>query len=450
MNDKAIKTKAIPGQVSSYYVSGDEKNLVIKESSQFTDPRFDNAPYIPPPVSPDVVCTLFEQNPFHLRAIKLKAICTAGSGYDIKPDDPQKSDYQNDSEYIKLKEFLDDPNDDDEVFEDLMTNLACDYFLYGYCFLETVRGLGGELTEIYNLRSYNTFVKKKGQYPFYLQKGVNKEVTFKPFGKYKNSKTDAEAVMIKSYHPKTKYYGFPDWFSSTGDLVLDRSIVEHAIRNFENNLMLQFMIIVEGGELDAEGMKNMQKFLRGNYKGVSNAGKTIVLKSDSPDVKIKIEKLSEGVKESGFIGTREQSRDYILASHGIASILLGVKIKGQLGGTTEARDLFKIFNETVIRPEKRKFQKIINKTLREGLGINNFHIEFRDLKIETFKDMGILVELLVRSGLLEENEGRALLNFDPKDTDKDDDGIDDNEETDEEKKLEKIDLTIKRLATLIN
>jgi capsid portal protein len=261
---------------------------------------------------------------------------------------------------------------------------------YGHGYLEIVSNNKNELSEIYNLRAYNCFPKLHYKKLYYIQKnsGSSKDVWFKPLGSdvtipnTSDQKEVNEILVIKNFNPRTKYFGFPEWYSATADLVLDRSVIECRIREFDNNLMIQFMIICEGGELDSDGLRKIKKFLASNYKGVSNAGKALYINSDHPDVKIRIERLDKDIREVGYIRTREQNRDFISAADGTAPILFGAKVAGQLGGTTEIKDLFKILDETVIKPEKRTFTAKLKYLFKTKLGINNFFLEPKELTIE--------------------------------------------------------------------
>lgn len=424
-NKKNIVIPVKPtGKVSCEFLtvdfSGVSKEEIKKSTSQNENPSGKNSNHLSPPVNPEIVARFFEQNPFHFRAIMFKALCVAGVGYDVTPVDTKLEDYFDDEEYLKLKNFIEHPNEEGEVFEDIMVSWYAERFNYGHGYLEIVSTLKGELAEIYNLRALNCFPKIYYDNLYYIQRNFNKDVWFKPLGSdlkvlssMKQSEMN-EVCALKNYNLRTKYFGYPEWYSATADLVLDRSVIEYRIRQFDNNLMIQFMIICEGGELDANALIKIKKFLASNYKGVENAGKVLYLNSDHPDVKIRIEKLDKESREVGYLMTREQNRDFILAAHGVASILLGAKTKGQLGGTTEIKDLFKIFNETIVKPEKRTLKAKLNNLFKTKLGITKFYLEPKELTIDTLKEMVEYVTRLREVDIIDVNEARKEFDWEPR------------------------------------
>lgn len=418
------KTPVIPvkvtGKVSAHVVSIDY-GTIAKSSAQIEDSKTRYSTYLPPPVSAKVAIQFYNQHPYHARAITLKALCIAGIGYDINPIDAKDEDYFDDPEYLKLKAFCDNPNLEAEVFEDLIINWLTERYIHGQGYLEIVPNAKGELAEIYNLRSFNCFPKLYYNNLYYFQKNLNKDVWFQPFNSGLNvpqsvsQKQLNEVLVLKNYNPETKYFGLPEWYSATGDLVLDRSVIEYRIREFENNLLIQFIIICEGGEIDEDGLSMVQKFLSSNFKGVQNAGKVLYLNSDHPEVKIRIEKIDKDIREAGYISTREQSRDFILAADGVPSILLGAKTKGQLGGTTELKDMFNILNETIIKPQKKTTESKLNQLFRLRLGITKFKLLFKELTVDSLAEIVEYVSKMKDAGIIGENEARQEIGYEPRD-----------------------------------
>ncbi len=410
------------GKVSSAFITMDSftsieaavgmsgANSEVRKSSAQQDIAVPNTTYIPPPINPVTAYKIFTQDAFHARACYFIAHCIAGVGYDIIPYDEAKTDFQNDAEYKKLKDFCANPNADGDKMPRLTVAAELEQQIYGYSYYEVVSNKGGELAEIYNLRAINTYAKLFYNNLFYIQRVRGIDTWFRKINSDAGIYTNANEVLeLQQYNPRTKYYGLAPWYSATPDLAISSKIIEYRLKKFDNNLLIQFMIICEGGELDTGAINDIKKFLSSNFKGTANAGKVLYLNSNHPDVKIRIERIDSDMPESGFIQTRDQSRDYISVAHGIAPILMGAIVKGQLGATTAIKDLFKIFNETIAKPRKEYHEDRLNYLFRTKLGINNYKFQFRELTIETLKDLVMYAQALVPAGIITADEARADL-----------------------------------------
>lgn len=367
---------------------------------------------ITPPVDPDTLAEFRTYNAYHDRSIRLKALAVAYQGYDVLPVDSNDEDYEDNPEYKKVVEFTDKPNEMGEDFIDIIYGYAEDFYTFRSAYLEVVRNLKGELKEIYNMRAPYVRIKKKGSRVSFVQKDGAKEVEFQLFtGDPKQDKKQNEVLWLKDYYSKSKYYGIPDYYSAMGDLTLDRSSVEYNIRRFKNGLMIDFIIVVEGGEVDSKVLEDINKFLKTNYQGLANAGKALYLNSDTPDVKIRIEKVSAEVKEASFIKQREFSREVIMVGHGTNAKVLGLQTPGQLGGG-ESDSQFRIFEETITKPDRLRIQRKLNLLVKYGLGVENFYIQLRELNVDSFKDLVDTANSA--SSIIDENERRILIGYEPK------------------------------------
>jgi len=407
------------------------RGRVKKESQQSNDEGSGliNVNYLTPYVSRELLKMFYEQNGYFYKAVELKAKLVLGIGTEVVPDDPDNKDYFNDEEYKRFRAYLDGyANAHMETFDDVINGFGIDYYLFLEAYLECAYPAKNSL-ELYNLRTYNARLHYNNLVKNFidgvsvlqlLNNGIAKK--FKLYGS-KNNEGLNEILWIKNYNPFNKFYGFPDIYPASGDLSLDRSSVEFNVRSFVNDLMVNFVIKVEGGELADGSLEAIQEFLEKNYKGIANANRALYINSDDPNVKISIDKLNKDVKEGSFDKMRARARDMIITVTGIPAALLGISTPGQLGNNSMMEDLFRFFNQSTIQPEKNKFAKKLNPILRDKLGITKFHLEFTELTYERFSDVINYVKDLVGEPVLNRNEGREYLGYEPED-DKNNNGKD--------------------------
>ncbi|MBV6478708.1 MAG: hypothetical protein HGGPFJEG_01465 [Ignavibacteria bacterium] len=387
-------------------------NIIRKSSSQITDDRESiiGVSYFKPFIARELARNFFEQNAYHSRCIFLKAACVGLIGYDVITDDENISDVSSHPEYLKLTSFLEKVNDDDENIEDIIRGYLIDRYTFADSYVECVNNKKGELSELYNLKAYSTYVRTQNKNIFFVQKKGTKTTEFRKI----NSKSRIELNEIlwsKTFNPFNDYYGYPDWYSALGDLALDRSAVTFNLKKFENDLMISFAIICEGGEIDNEGLGKIQDFLRDNYKGVANSNKVLYINSDDPNVKIRVERIQAEVRDVSFSKLREVSRDSIIVAHGLLHKLLGVATPGQLGSGNETDSQFRVMNETIIRPEKKDLENKLNYIFKHKLGISKFKIQFKELLVDMFKDLVDSIMKLKSGDIIDRNEARMELGW---------------------------------------
>jgi len=130
--------------------------------------------------------------------------------------------------------------------------------------------------------------------------------------------------------------------------------------NFKNGLMIDYFVIVEGGTLrdgtvtDEQGNEvltdaytEIEKALT-EVKGNAKSHSTVLIESESRDVKIRLEPLRQQDREGGFLSLKKDLREGILAYHRVPARIVSQLIPGQLGG--DNRSDMAMFYHFVIKP----------------------------------------------------------------------------------------------------
>lgn len=134
--------------------------------------------------------------------------------------------------------------------------------------------------------------------------------------------------------------------------------------NFKNGLMIDYFVIVEGGTLrdgvvtDADGnevmtdaYKEIEKTLQ-EVKGNSKSHSTVLIESESRDVKIRLEPLRQQEREGGFLSLKKDLREGIFAYHRVPPRVVSQLVSGQLGGDNNSD--MKLFYNFVVKPLQRR------------------------------------------------------------------------------------------------
>ena len=165
--------------------------------------------------------------------------------------------------------------------------------------------------------------------------------------------------------------------------------------NFKNGLMIDYFVIVEGGTLrdgtvtDEQGNEvltdaytEIEKALT-EVKGNAKSHSTVLIESESRDVKIRLEPLRQQDREGGFLGLKKDLREGILAYHRVPARIVSQLIPGQLGGDNSSD--MRMFYQFVVRPLQNRLALAL---------ANEFNFDFNwNVKPEDF-NFGNLTEVL--------------------------------------------------------
>jgi len=389
------------------------KATVRKESKQIPpDKMTSGLPIVQPRISFDDLLFFMDVNVWHKISIKLKAALVGGLGWQLVTEDENK---EPDQVYKRIMELLERPNEKyQETFSVLMIRMLTDYFALGNGWLEVSRNTKGEVAAIYHVRGKT--VRRKKDFSGYYQVRSFKKQEFRNFGDPKNRDKN-ELIHFYEYDPEDDYYGIPEWLPAMATMAMDRAAVEYNTYVFDNGMMIPFAIIIEGGTLSRKARNALKNFLQKNYKGIANAGRAMVIANDDPNVKIRIEKLdTPGLRDMSFSKMRLLSRDEVIAAHRVPPRLTGIMTPGQLGGGGEVSGQLKIFQETLIKPEQRKLENILNRTILASFGEHKWKIKFNELDISDPREDAEWYKTMVEIGALDPDEVREDAGYKPRES----------------------------------
>lgn len=130
--------------------------------------------------------------------------------------------------------------------------------------------------------------------------------------------------------------------------------------NFKNGLLIDYFMIVEGGTLrdgvvvDEHGNEVIQdafaqiEAAMRDAKGNAKSHATVLIESESRDVKIRLEPLRQTLPDGGFQHLKKDLRDGIFAYHRTPPRIVSQLVSGQLGGDNNSD--MKLFYHFVIKP----------------------------------------------------------------------------------------------------
>ena len=337
------------------------------------------------PVDYDDLIAAYQLNPYHQRALQVKALAAVGLGYDLVNDagEPQPD----------LKPAWEDQWQNH--FRPQILSLALDLETFGNTYLEVAPAYDGSLA-CYWVPTYTMWVTKTGFQQQILQQRMD-------WPAYDGSERGIHA--LKLYNPNASYYGLPEWSSAMNSILLDAYSTTWNKNFFANNCMPSWAITVDG-QLDDIAEGAIKDFFQSNYKGVENAHRVLLLAGSN--TKITFERLQTDLRDMSFDRMKQTCRDEVVTAHGVPPRLLGIVTAGQLGGGNEMQGQLKFFVEGLIAGRQALISEYLQPLLPDGISIRFHQMDITDVEADA-----AWYGAMVNAGVLEPNEVRADLNRPP-------------------------------------
>jgi len=399
-----VKTGPLIGKHAPSLLTIKKESLQKKQSSLQLDGIQE------PPYNYDQLTDVYTFNGYHNKCINLKAIITAGLGYEIQGVNENQIE---DSEYKTLKEFLENHSVyAGQTFTETLINFQTDFEIFGMAYFELARNNKNELAEIYHIPGKEARVVYKDKEITLVQVVNNERVFFSRFGEIKEGMN--EYVMMKNYNPKSRFYGMPEYIGTLGSLILDRNATEYNINKFGNNAIPETIITLRGGSFGKGTKTQIKDFFTNNLKGVRNAGRSLILEAEDESAVIDVKPIAPEMKDASFRNLRLDARDEIIAAHGIPKMLLGISEAGSLSDTSKGKSQLKIFQDCVIEPRQNRLEFLLNNLIiKQGLGVKNWIIKLNKLYADDPKGDAAFYETMSKIGALTNNEIREDLGYPP-------------------------------------
>ena len=415
---------------------------------------------VQPPYDPEILSKFLEVDEAHFRCVKTKVVDSVGRRWDINPMSKETGDVFDpssvsdedrsisDEEILQVRRFIEDCNDTIS-FEGVLERVAMDHEAIGWGAIEVIRSRDMKIRRIAHvpasrvkvLRGWKGFVEHTSNgglvhYQPFGQKIVSSSrrdpVTNKhefyhpredgpldPSGNLKWNMVDRvsgkrtasftksanELIWVPKHHSNTIYYGFPDIIPALGDLIGNVYIRDYMLQFFQHNTIPQYAVIIEGAKV-AEPVKQMiQQYFSQEVKGQAHKTLIIPIPATGGEVKVRFEKLAADSQEGSFQDVRKNNQQGILTAHGVSPAIIGITDTASLGsgkGLSQAE----IYKDRIVTPMQAKWERLLNRMFRLGLGVKTVGIKFSRLDI---RDLELEMKVLVgyyEKGLLTINEVR--------------------------------------------
>ncbi len=393
---------------------------INKLSGQIKDPFTESSgfrDYYPTPYNFSTLLNFYYDNTWHGVCVRIKKQATVGGFKIVGIEQDQKPD----GEYQRLVDFLDQINVDFEDLIEVLGRVMIDLEAIGNAYIEIVRNALGQVVEIYHIPAHTVrkHSTKNGYVQIRLKMGVGGVSETVYFRRYSDETDPArsdrkvhEIIHLKEYFPASKYYGLPDFMAALGAITMDRSAVIFNNNYFENGGMFGLILWLKNAALNTTMKSALRSLLTNNFTGIDNAHRMALVDELPENAELHVEKLMEQVKDMSFERLRKFNRDEILAAHLVPPKMVYVATPGQLGESNDSYNQMKFFKLIEIDPAQARIERILNRIIKNDLGIQRWRIKFNELDVRSPKDISEEIWGDVEHGIRSTDEGRSMRGLD--------------------------------------
>ena len=338
---------------------------------------------------PNYLIDLYNESPKHGAIIKGKINYIFGKGF---KDVPKTANTEGESWNVLLKRCVQDGQ------------------LFGGYYMQIVYNALGNIANVFHIPFQKVRVSKDLR-KFYVKDDwqvSNYKEKARCYDAYNpNEKTGSQILYIKQYNPSSEIYPKPDYFQCLNYIESDIQISRHILGNAKHNFVATKLINFNNGMPQEEEQEQVELDMKKKF--ANHDGDRFVLSfNPSKENAIDIVDLGQtSLTKEDFTNVNNLVQQEIFAGHQITSpMLFGIKTEGQLGGRSEIRDAYEIFNNTFVNERQQAHEEVFNKLMNLA-GVTG------DWKIVPVEPLGFEFTEQVMAANMTRNEIREKLGLAP-------------------------------------
>ena len=309
---------------------------------------------------PNYLLRIYNNSAKHNAIVTGKVDYICGNGWTVKAED----------EMQKARAFgiIDKVNTKRESLNEVTNKLVTDLTIFGGYYLQVIWTKGtGEIAELYHVDYYKVRTNADNS-EFYVSDNWLKNDNVNPRPDYEtypafdpNNPTGSQILYFKEYRAGVNTYSLPDYRGAISYIELDISIGEYHLNTINNGMFSSKLINLNGGKVSQEEEDRIERQFQNKFSGSKNAGKFMLAFNDSKENEPSIIDLSGTELDKHFDLLNLTVQQEIFSGHKITSpMLFGIKTEGQLGGRSEMREAYQLFQNTYVNAKQRALEEVVN------------------------------------------------------------------------------------------
>jgi len=309
---------------------------------------------------PNYLLRIYNNSAKHNAIVTGKVDYICGNGWGVKSEDEMQK--------AKAYGMIDKVNTKEESLNEVTNKLVTDLTIFGGYYLQVIwTKATGEIAELYHVDYYKVRTNSENS-EFYVSDNWLKNDNVNPRPDYEtypafdpNNPTGSQILYFKEYRAGVNTYSLPDYRGAISYIELDISIGEYHLNTINNGMFSSKLINLNGGKVSQEEEDRIERQFQNKFSGSKNAGKFMLAFNDSKENEPSIIDLSGTELDKHFDLLNLTVQTEIFSGHKITSpMLFGIKTEGQLGGRSEMREAYQLFQNTYVNAKQRAIEETVN------------------------------------------------------------------------------------------
>jgi DNA-binding MarR family transcriptional regulator len=309
---------------------------------------------------PNYLLRLYNNSAKHNAIVTGKVDYICGNGWSVKAEDEMQK--------AKAYGMINKVNSEEESLNELTKKLTTDMTIFGGYYLQVIwTKATGEIAELYHVDYYKVRTNADNS-EFYVSDNWIKNDNVNPRPDYEafpafdpNNRTGSQILYFKEYRAGANTYSLPDYRGAISYIELDISIGEYHLNTINNGMFSSKLINLNGGKVSQEEEDRIERQFKDKFSGSKNAGKFMLAFNDSKENEPSIVDLSGTELDKHFDLLNKTVQTEIFSGHKVSSpMLFGIKTEGQLGGRSEMREAYELFQNTYVNTKQRNLEETVN------------------------------------------------------------------------------------------
>jgi hypothetical protein len=273
-------------------------------------------------------------------------------------------------------------NSQGETWNQIMKRSILDDELQGGYYLQIIYNALGKIKDVFHIEFQKVRVSKDLQ-TFYVKNDwtasdfkekAREYPAFNP-----NDPSGPQIFFVKQYNPKSDVYPLPSYFQGLNYIESDIQVSRHILGNAKHNFVATKLINFNNGLPQEEEQQEVEADLKRKFAN-HDGDRVVIAFNPSKENAVDIVSLGEtSLTKEDFTNVNNLIMQEIFSCHQVTSpMLFGIKTEGQLGGRSEIRDAYQIFQNTYVNERQQEHEQTFT-TLMNLAGIEG---EFKIVPVE--------------------------------------------------------------------